>query len=118
MQKLIRVWAIFAALWSLFPWGIAAALCLLGALLPDPGSIISFKFPWWAVGLVWAVEPVFLVLLWRAQKSKGALIFLSAGIGICMVGSLRSPLFDLLWIWLGPTLLLLPLLFWRHRRMA
>ncbi len=46
MQKLTWGLAIFAAIGSLFPGGLAALVCLLGALLPDPGSIISFKVPW------------------------------------------------------------------------
>jgi hypothetical protein len=107
---------VFAGVWSVFPWGLAALVCLIGAILPDPGSIISFKVPWWAVGVVWGAEPLLWLLLWRAQKGQGATVLLTVFVGVCVGFGLYKDIVEVMFAWLGPTLLLLPLLFWRHWR--
>jgi len=117
MQKLIRGVAIFAAIWSLFPWGLTALMFLLSAVFPDPGTPIWGKAPWWAVIVVLIAEPVLWLLLWTAQKSKGATLLLTAFVG-GIIGStwlMGAP--GLMILWLGPTILLLPILFWQHWRM-
>lgn len=81
MQRWIRGLARLAIFWSIFPWGFAAVLCLLCALLPDPGSIISFKVPWWVVIVVWTAGPLHWGLVWSAQKSRVGLWLLTAFVG-------------------------------------
>ncbi len=63
MKKLIQGMAIFAGVWSVFSWELVALFYLIGAILPDPGSIISFTVPGWAVAVVWSAEPLLWLLL-------------------------------------------------------
>jgi hypothetical protein len=115
MQKLIKGMAIFAGVWSVFPWALVAVICLFCALMPDPGSIISFKVPWWAVAVVWSAEPLLWLLLWKSQESKRVTLLLTTCVGVCIGYGLWKDIVEVMLIWLGPTLLLLPLLFWGHR---
>lgn len=116
MKRMIGVGVIIAGVWSLFPWGIAALLSLLGALLPDPGTIISFKVPWWVVGMIWASEPLLLLLLWGSLKSRAVLVALTVSVSAWIGLGLATGLGGLMFCWLGPTLLLLPFLFAQDRR--
>lgn len=114
-EKLIRRLVLFAGVWSVFPWGLIASLCLRRAPLPGPDASISFTAPWWGVILVWSVEPLLWFLLWRAPASKGITKLLAVFVcGFVGFGLWRGAP-ELMVLWLGPTMLLLPALFRRHR---
>jgi len=68
---------ILAAIWTFVLWLPVALMFVVGAFLPDPGSIISLNVPVWVAIVAAAAEPLLLSLLWVAWYSRLALRLLT-----------------------------------------
>lgn len=109
MNRSLRIAAFWAGLWSLVIWTPIVLLVTLGAVLPDPGSIISLKAPWWFALLVWLIEPAALILLRKALRSLKVAIGLSALLLLLFAGELlKMQSIVITGICYGPIALLLP----------
>ena len=121
MKQILRGWAIVAGAWSVLPWLAVVLSLLVSALFAlHTGSSIhgmdSERLPGWLSWFIGVAEPCLLKLLWQAQKSREATVNLTIFIAVCLLfGAWRQSLDIVIW-WSAPTLPLLPMLFWYHRR--
>ncbi|MGC4043357.1 MAG: hypothetical protein QM758_06100 [Armatimonas sp.] len=116
MKNLTTLLTIALAIWWTFLWGIVATVAITGMLVPDPGSIISFRTSWWVVGGVVTTGLLGIWLLWAALRSFAGTVALTVVTLAVLAASFWSPAgIGSVAVLMCPTLLLLPLLWYRHR---
>jgi glucan phosphoethanolaminetransferase (alkaline phosphatase superfamily) len=100
-------------------WGL---LCGFGAIvaafltgIPDPGSIISLRTTWWMVAAIVLAGVLGVWLLLAALRSFTATMVLTVVALLVFVLSFHDAFLRLVGLLMSPTLLLIPLLWQKHR---
>ncbi|MBB6049101.1 hypothetical protein [Armatimonas rosea] len=105
---------VLASWWGLL-CGFGATVAAFLTSIPDPGSIIHLQTTWWMVAVIVLVGVLGVWLLLAALRSFTATVVLTVVALLVFVLSFQDAFLRLVGLLMSPTLLLILLLWQKHR---